>query len=122
VYLGYDVIIDSAFPGLVEIEDYARVGIGVIVLAHSRPADAWMPYMGEHRAPVRIKRHAAIYPGAIIMPGVTVGECSIVREGAVVVEDVPPFSMVAGAPARVVETLPREKAAAGAQALGRPAP
>ena len=51
-----------------------------------------------------------IYAGAIITPGVTVGECSIVREGAVVTENVPPYTVVAGAPARVVEQLPRDKA------------
>ena len=109
VYLAYDVNIDTAYPGLVEIEDHARIGIGVIILAHSRPADAWMKHLGEHRAPVKIRRHAALYPGAIVMPGVTVGEYAIVREGAVVVDDVPPFTMVAGAPARVIEELPRDK-------------
>ena len=69
-----------------------------------------MDYLGEQRAPVRIKRHAAVYPGAIVMPGVTVGECAIVREGAVVLEPVPPFTVVAGNPARVIKKLPREKA------------
>jgi tetrahydrodipicolinate N-acetyltransferase len=53
----------------------------------------------------------------IVMPGVTVGEYAIVREGAVVTEDVPPYTVVAGNPARVVETLPRDRAA-----LGTPAP
>jgi acetyltransferase-like isoleucine patch superfamily enzyme len=116
VYLGYDAIIDSAYPELVEIEDHARVGVGVIVLAHSRPGDAWMEHLGEQRGRVTIKRHAAIYPGAIIMPGVTIGEYAVVREGAVVLEDVPPFAVAAGNPARVIETLPRDKVAGGAPA------
>jgi acetyltransferase-like isoleucine patch superfamily enzyme len=119
VYLGYDATIDSAYPDLVRIEDHARVGIGVIILAHSRPSDGWLPHLGEQRAPVTIKRHAAVYAGAIIMPGVTVGEYAIVREGAVVLDDVPPFSMVAGNPARVIETLPREKVAGGATPAAR---
>jgi len=110
VYLAYDVNIDLAYPELVEIEDHVRIGIGVIILAHSRAGDAWMDYIGEQRAPVKIRRHAAIYAGAIIMPGVTIGECSIVREGAVVEEDVPPYTVVAGVPAKVVKDLPREKA------------
>lgn len=111
VYLAYDVNIDAAYPELVEIEDHARIGIGAIILAHTRPGDAWMKHLGERRAPVRIGRHAALYPGVIVMPGVTVGEYAIVREGAVVTDDVPPFTMVAGSPARVVETLPRDKVA-----------
>ena len=115
VYLGYDTHIDTAYPDLVEIEDHARVAIGAVVLAHSRPADAWMAHMGEHKAAVRIKRHAAVYAGAILTPGVTVGEYAIVKEGAVVVEDVPPFTVVAGVPARVIEQLPKEKATGGAR-------
>jgi acetyltransferase-like isoleucine patch superfamily enzyme len=110
VFLGYDVHIDATYPQLVTIEDHARIGIGVIILAHARPGDAWMEHLGEHRAPVRIGRHAAVYSGAVITPGVAIGECAIVREGAVVLEDVPPFTMVAGNPAHVVQTLPREMA------------
>jgi acetyltransferase-like isoleucine patch superfamily enzyme len=110
VYLGYDVHIDVALPGLVEIEDHARIGPGVIIMAHARPGDPWLGYLGEQRAKVVIRRHAAIYPGSIVMPGVTVGECAIVRAGSVVESDVPPFTVVGGAPARVLEELPREKA------------
>jgi acetyltransferase-like isoleucine patch superfamily enzyme len=122
VYVGYDVNIDAAYPQLVEIEDYARIGIGAIILAHSRPADAWMQHLGEQVAPVRIRRHASLYAGAIVMPGVTVGEYAIVREGAVVTEDVPPFAMVAGSPARVVEQLPRERVNDPQVASGGPRP
>ena len=68
-----------------------------------------MKHLGEQVAPVRIRRHASLYAGAIVMPGVTVGEYAIVREGAVVTDDVPPFTMVAGSPARVIEQLPRDK-------------
>lgn len=116
VYLGYDAIIDSAYPHLVQIEDHARIGVGSIIMAHARPADGWLGYLGETRGPVVIKRHAALYPGVIVMPGVTVGEYAIVREGAVVTEDVPPYSVVAGNPARVIEALPRDKAAPGTPA------
>jgi acetyltransferase-like isoleucine patch superfamily enzyme len=113
VFIGYDVNIDPSCPELVEIEDHARLGPGVIVLAHSRPGDAWMEHLGEQRERVRIERHAAVYAGSIILPGVTVGECSIVREGSVVTESVPPYTIVAGSPARVIETLPRDKARLG---------
>jgi acetyltransferase-like isoleucine patch superfamily enzyme len=110
VYLGYSVSLDVACPELIEIQDHGRIGPGVIILAHTRPGDAWMDHIGGTKEPVRIERHAAIYAGAIIMPGVTVGECAIVREGAVVVESVPPYTMVAGSPARIIEQLPRDKA------------
>ena len=39
------------------------------------------------------------------MPGVTIGKCSVVASGSVVLNDIPPFSMVAGNPAKVVKKL-----------------
>ena len=39
---------------------------------------------------------------AVVLPGVTIGTGSVIAAGAVVREDVPPFAVVAGAPARVV--------------------
>jgi acetyltransferase-like isoleucine patch superfamily enzyme len=113
VYLGYDVIIDPAMPWLVEIGDHVRISHGVIILAHTRPGDAWMEHLGEEQSPVRIERHAALYAGSIIQPGVTIGEYAIVRAGAVVEASVPPFTVVAGVPARAIGQLPRDKASPG---------
>ncbi|VUZ84855.1 serine O-acetyltransferase [Candidatus Methylomirabilis lanthanidiphila] len=113
VYLAYDVSIDMACPELVEIGESVRIGIGVIILAHNRPSDGWLAYLGQVQQKVCIRRHAVVSAGAIILPGVTVGEFAIVREGAVVREDVPSFTVVAGVPARVIENLPRDQARDG---------
>src|SRR5574337_14922 len=113
VYLAYDVSIDMACPELIEIGESARIGIGVIILAHNRPSDGWLGYLGQVQKRVCIQRHAVVSAGAIILPGVTVGEFAIVREGSVVEDDVPSFTVVAGAPARIVENLPRDKAREG---------
>ena len=45
---------------------------------------------------------------AVVLPGVSVGEGAVVGAKSVVTADVPPFSVVAGNPARVVRTVPRE--------------
>jgi UDP-2-acetamido-3-amino-2,3-dideoxy-glucuronate N-acetyltransferase len=55
--------------------------------------------------PIRVKRRAAIGTGAIIMPGVTIGERAVVGAGAVVTKDVPDGAVVAGVPARIVEAV-----------------
>lgn len=119
VYLAYDVNIDMACPELVEIGDNARIGIGVIILAHNRPSDGWLPHLGQVQTRVCIQNHAVVSAGAIILPGVTVGEFAIVREGAVVEENVPPFTVVAGVPARVIERLPLDKAQGGVLAQAK---
>ncbi len=46
--------------------------------------------------------------GAIILPGVTIGEGAVVAAGAVVTRDVAPFTIVAGAPAKEVGTRNRD--------------
>lgn len=52
--------------------------------------------------PVRIADKVWIGFNAIILKGVVIGEGAIVAAGAVVTKDVPPYSVVAGNPARVV--------------------
>jgi len=56
---------------------------------------------GENR-PVRIGARCFIGGGSTILPGVTIGDGSIVGAGAVVFEDVPPRSIVGGNPARIL--------------------
>jgi acetyltransferase-like isoleucine patch superfamily enzyme len=51
---------------------------------------------------------ATIGAGAIILPGVTVGERAMVGAGAAVIADVPSYAVVVGNPARVVRSLPHD--------------
>jgi acetyltransferase-like isoleucine patch superfamily enzyme len=55
--------------------------------------------------PIVIKRNAWIGAGAIILPGVTVGENSVVAAGATVAKDVPANSVAAGIPAKVIKNI-----------------
>ncbi|WP_300799156.1 DapH/DapD/GlmU-related protein [uncultured Alistipes sp.] len=55
--------------------------------------------------PVRLRRNAWIGAGALILPGVTVGEHAIVGAGSVVTRDVPDGMIVAGNPARVIRPI-----------------
>ena len=114
VFLGGGNILDRVRPDLITIEDYVSLAGGVNILTHSNPTTPLREILGEKYhiiAPVYIKRGAWIAINAIIMPGVTIGENSIVAAGSVVSKDVPPYTIVGGSPARVLKEIkPKENA------------
>jgi serine acetyltransferase len=89
VWISYNVILETAFPQLITIEDEAFLGIGVIVIAHFKRTGRG----------VRIEKKAFVGPGAIILPDVKIGEGAVVTAGSVVTASVPPMTVVQGNPA-----------------------
>jgi maltose O-acetyltransferase len=61
----------------------------------------------EQAHPVTIADRVWIGGGALILPGVTIGEGAVIAAGAVVNRDVAPYTLVAGQPAKLIKTLPR---------------
>jgi UDP-2-acetamido-3-amino-2,3-dideoxy-glucuronate N-acetyltransferase len=62
--------------------------------------------------PTLIKKGASIGSSATLLCGITIGEYAIVGAGSVVTKNVPPHSIVAGNPARVIKKLPHRSDAA----------
>lgn len=63
------------------------------------------PRVGIATAPVHIGRGAWVGMNALVFKGVTIGQGAVVAGGAVVVHDVPPFTLVGGNPARPLKAL-----------------
>jgi len=59
-------------------------------------------------APIRICNHAWLGFDVVVLKGVTIGEGAIVGARAVVTKDIPPWTIAAGNPARVVKEIPVE--------------
>jgi len=64
--------------------------------------DIQSPNFVMTRARVTIENRVWVGFRSIVLPGVTLGEGCIVASGSIVTKDVPPFSVVAGVPARVI--------------------
>jgi acetyltransferase-like isoleucine patch superfamily enzyme len=58
--------------------------------------------------PTLIKKGASVGSSTTILAGVTIGEGAIVGAGSVVTKDVPPWTIVAGNPARVFRAIERK--------------
>jgi len=90
----------------VEIEDEVFIGHGVMFTNDRYPratgADGAPLSDGEWTLErTRVRRRASIGSGAVVLPGLEVGEGAVVGAGAVVTKDVPAGAVVSGVPARV---------------------
>lgn len=103
IFINMGTFIDS--KGGLTIGDAVGIGefVRIFTHTHSESDHAERTY-----APVIIGDYAKVYSGAMLFPGVTVGEQAIVAGGSVVTKDVPPNTVVAGVPARVIRERKNE--------------
>lgn len=86
----------------VTIGNGVRIGRNVSIRDWNGPHVIINDHYRNH-APVHIEDHVWLCTGCTIMPGVTVGEGSVVAANATVTKDVPPHSLVGGSPAKVLK-------------------
>jgi acetyltransferase-like isoleucine patch superfamily enzyme len=95
----------------VTIEDNVFIGHGVAFINDTYPRattpDGGLQTEADWKVePTLVKTGASIGSGATILAKVTIGENAIVGAGSVVTRDVPPNTVVAGNPARVLRKVP----------------
>jgi len=100
VYIPFETWIDTSHCYLISIGDKVRFGPHCAILAHDAfmNEDLNMAKIGR----VTIHNSCTIGFGSLILPGVEIGEKSIVSACSVVTRSVPPGSVVAGNPAKVI--------------------
>ena len=81
-------------------------GITVTALNHNfEDSNKRIDEQGVSTNQVVIEDDVWIGANAVILPGVTIGHHSVVAAGAVVTKDVPPHSLVAGVPAKIIKQI-----------------
>ncbi len=81
-------------------------GITVTALNHNfEDTEKRIDEQGVSTNPVTIGDDIWIGANAVILPGVSIGHHSVIAAGAVVTKDVPPHSLVAGVPARIIRQI-----------------
>lgn len=110
-----------------EVGDFCTIAAGTRIIAGS---DSFMGHgftsvtvPEQYRdtvtfSTVKLERFAGIGTNAVIMPGVTIAEGSVVGANALVTKSTEPWTIYMGSPARPVKLRPREKMLAYAKELG----
>ena len=94
--------------GPVTIGDHVNLAQGITVTALNHnfaDSDKRIDEQGVSTNPVVIEDDIWIGANAVVLPGVTIGHHSVVAAGAVVTKDVPPHSLVAGVPAKIIKQI-----------------
>jgi len=105
-FLADEVMLDLADE--IVLENQVTLAVRAMILTHTNVGYKDHPlqkYFPSFTKPVRLERGCFIGAGAIILPGVTVGEKSFVAAGSVVTKDVPPSTLVAGVPAKKIRKI-----------------
>ena len=93
----------GCFLEMVTIEDDVFVGPNVVFTDDPHPMGC--PRYTECKGGATVRRLARIGANSTILPGVVIGENSLVGAGSVVVDDVPDGAVVVGSPARVIRRV-----------------
>ena len=99
--------VNARINGTCTIGHHVMMGSDVVILTRNHAFDRtdipMMEQAFEEERPVTIGNDVWICDRVIILPGVTVGDGSILAAGAVVSRDVPPYAIVGGVPADVIK-------------------
>ncbi len=102
-----DVYIDPTHCYLIEIGEDVTMSIRVTLLAHDASTKKILGYTKLGK--IKIGNHVFIGANATILPGVTIGDYSVIGAGSVVAHDVPANTVVAGCPAAALYTIKEYK-------------
>jgi acetyltransferase-like isoleucine patch superfamily enzyme len=93
--ISFSAKLDKSYPTGVHIGERTAINFGAVILTHDTPrrlhVDTW------------IGKECNIGAHSIIMPGIRIGDNSVVAVASVVMKDVPPNCLVSGNPARIIE-------------------
>jgi maltose O-acetyltransferase len=116
-HISHAVYVDGLHPWLISIGDYATLSPYVAVITHDT---SLVHHTGQTRlGRVVIGKRAYVGVGAILLPGTTIGDDSVIGAGAVVHGEIPPGSLALGNPAKAA---PIKAAAAWQRASAARAP
>lgn len=90
----------------VYVGDYTQFGPNVVLAVAGHPIDPALREQGyQYNLPIHIGRNCWIGAGALILPGVTIGDNTVIGAGSVVTRDIPSGVVAVGNPCRVLRAV-----------------
>ena len=110
VHLGKNVYINAGVKLVddthIYVGDYTMMGPNVVLATAGHPIDPVLREKGlQYNQPVHIGRNCWLGAGVIVMPGVTIGDNSVIGAGSVVTKDIPANVVAVGNPCRVLRPI-----------------
>lgn len=94
VYIGRYCFLDNMYPEYIYIYDGASINAQCMLLTHFNPYEVWKGIFNAEVKPVVIGKDAIVAVRCTIMPGVTIGERTVVSSGMTLEKSVPGGHMV----------------------------
>ena len=110
VHLGSNVYANAGLKLVddthIYIGDCPMLGPNVVIATAGHPIDPELRSRGlQYNMPVRIGRNCWLGAGVIVMPGVTIGDDTVIGAGSVVTKDIPSGVVAVGNPCRVLRKV-----------------
>ena len=110
VHLGRNVYANAGLTLVddthIYIGDYTMLGPNVVIATAGHPIDPELRAMGlQYNKPVHIGKNCWLGAGVIVMPGVTIGDHTVIGAGSVVTKDIPSGVVAVGNPCKVLREV-----------------
>ena len=114
VYIGDFVRVDLHYASYITIEDDVHISAGCRLLCHKRNISTYkldvdysnLPFK---KAPIHICKNVALGQETFVMPGVTIGEGSVIGARSLVSKDIPSHCVAVGSPAKVIRQIEKRE-------------
>lgn len=94
--ISLQVKLDKTYPKGIHIGEGTAISFDAVVLTHD--------YIRGVHVDTNIGKYCQIGARSIVMPGITIGDHSVIGAGTIVTKDVPPHSLVVGNPGKIIRT------------------
>lgn len=111
VFIGSNVWLDTGHADMIILEDHVHIAGECTILCHQRNLKDYhvgddYAKLGYQIKKVHLKKGCLIGQRSMVMPGVTIGEGTIIGAYSLVTKDIPAWTIATGRPAKVIKQIP----------------